>query len=119
MAAPIINTSEITRSVLMPRMAAIRRSCWVARQTRPNCVWLIIQLSTTMPTKAASRMKIFGPGDLHHAISYRKPQYAVHQRRDPLLIWALTQLDVVFVKISDMPIAEISGARRVELRSGR
>ena len=38
MAAPIINTSEITRSVLMPRMAAIRRSCWVARQTRPNCV---------------------------------------------------------------------------------
>ena len=38
MAAPITNTSEITRSVLMPRIEAILRSCWVARQMRPSRV---------------------------------------------------------------------------------
>ena len=55
-AAPMTNTREITRSVLMPRIAAIRRSCWVARQMRPSRVYWIIQVRVSIPTSAATRI---------------------------------------------------------------
>ena len=55
-AAPMTKTSEIIRSVLIPRMEAILRSCCTARHIRPSRVRLIIQVSTSMPANEATRI---------------------------------------------------------------
>ncbi|MNP54229.1 hypothetical protein D3C76_1487700 [compost metagenome] len=56
MAAPITNTREMMRSVLMPMIEAIFRSCCTARHMRPNLVLLIIQVSNSMPAKEAIKI---------------------------------------------------------------
>ena len=109
----------MVRSTLTPSSAAIVRSCSHERCCRPNAVWVIIQVKATISTTVVTMIS-----------SWLQPICTVksgvcHSSMPPSITGGigLTRAPwvscTVFCRKIDMPIAEISGASRVEPRSGR